>query len=161
MGFFGTYRFHDRQWQEIDPDRGFQLAGPWLVVSIHDSDFTSVVYHPKGSGTGLAYLGFTPRSYFEDEQASDPTEVDSEATGLAQWWADLRGGATSLQMDAKAEELIGFLAEDLASAELEEEWDEDGDEELDDEDVFVEVKTVRFLAALELDPPAALVDLDH
>jgi hypothetical protein len=52
---------------------------PWLVVDIHDSYVATIAYRPAGSGSGVAYLGVTPRTYFEDPDASAPTDVVREA----------------------------------------------------------------------------------
>jgi hypothetical protein len=166
MGFFGTYLYDGdkRTWSPADPaidelgqpvdgDRPPGAAEPWLLVDIHDSDFTIVSYRPAGRGTGTAYLGTTPRTYFEDERASAPTDVPREAAGLADWWGRTRGGAGGAERAAKEDELRGYLAEDL---DPEVDLDEDEAEELDDGEVFVEVKTRRFLAALDLPVPEEL-----
>jgi len=55
---------------------------------------------------------------------------------------------------AKEVELAAYLAEDVDPAEIDLEAEDDGDE--DDADIFVEVKTVRFLATLELPVPDEL-----
>ncbi len=58
---------------------------PWLLVDIHDSDIATIAYRPTGSGSGVAYLGVTPRTYFEDPGASAPSDVAREAGGLVEW----------------------------------------------------------------------------
>jgi hypothetical protein len=45
-----------------------------LLIDIHGSDITTITYQPTGSGSGVAYLGVTPRTYFEDPWASAPTD---------------------------------------------------------------------------------------
>ena len=60
---------------------------PWLSVDIYDSDFATVRYEPPGPGSGTAYLGNTPRTYFGNESASASTDVLREADGLASWLA--------------------------------------------------------------------------
>jgi hypothetical protein len=123
-----------------------------------------VTYRPAGPGSGTAYLGFTPRTYFEQEDASLPTDVGREAAGLAAWWAGAHG-TTADQAALKESELAGFLARDLAPEDLD--GLDDGDEDLDDsdfdettvfieDDIFVEHRTSRFLAALGLPAPAGL-----
>ena len=146
MGFFGTYRFSGTAWSAADPS-GPDDMEPFLLVDIHDSDITSVTYAPAGPGTGTAYLGFTPRIYFESEDASAPTDVDREARGLAAWWASLHPDATVADQHAKQLEIAAFLAAD------EEPPDEDPS---DDADVFVEIKTARFLSAMGLPLPPDL-----
>ncbi|MEV7986869.1 hypothetical protein [Micromonospora sp. NPDC085948] len=68
---------------------GVACAGntPWLLVDIHDSDSATLTYRPAGPGTGVAYLGYTPRTYFENPDASAPTDAVREAAGLSAWWA--------------------------------------------------------------------------
>ena len=88
-GFFGTHLYDDRQWHDVEP--GIQPEGPrpWLLADIHDSDITTLTHHPAGEGTGIAYLGTTPRTYCENPDASAPTDVAREAAGLAGRWAAL------------------------------------------------------------------------
>ena len=89
MGFFGRYVFDGRTWHDIDPgsDQTLDIEAPWLSVDIYDSDFATVCYEPPGPGSGTAYLGNTPRTYFGNESASAPTDVLREADGLASWLA--------------------------------------------------------------------------
>lgn len=169
MGFFGTWLYEAtrRRWspalpavddvrQPVRGDAVPDATEPWLLVDIHDSDVTVVTYRPVGRGTGVAYLGITPRTYFEDEGASAPTDVVREAQGLADWWR-IHHGADDAGHEAKAVELRAFLAEDIDPADIDLDEDEDlDDEDLDDEDIFVEVKTRRFLAALDLPVPVEL-----
>jgi hypothetical protein len=149
VGFFGSYLF-DGQWKPVEGAHG--ATEPWLTVEVHDSDITTVVYRPPGPGSGVAYLGCTPRTYFEDESASAPTDVRREARGLAAWWAGLHGVVGEAEMAAKERELSAFLAEDVDPADVPDDLDEDIDD-LDDGEIFVEVKTVRFLSALGLSAP--------
>lgn len=58
------------------------LPESWLLVDIYDSDMAAVVYRPTGSGSGDRHLGVTLRIYFEDPDASAPTDVAREAGGL-------------------------------------------------------------------------------
>ena len=151
MGFFGTYAYEHGSWKTLSEGELPPLAEPFLWIDIHDSDITSVVYTPAGPGSGVAYLGLTPRTYFENPNASDPTDVLREAAGLAAWWALSNSG----DVPAKQAELLAFLAEDEDPNGFE--WDESEDvDEIDDGEVFVEVKTRRFLAALDLPLPDGL-----
>jgi hypothetical protein len=149
MGFFGTYLFDGKRWTPLEPGGPPEAPDPWLYVDIHDSDIGTIAYSPVGPGTGVAYLGFTPRTYFEDDTASEPTDVAREADGLATWWAALHPDATDVIRTAKAAELRAFLAEDDAIP------DEDA-ENMDDADVFVEFKAALFLRALGLPTPDEL-----
>lgn len=141
MGFFGAYKYEQNQWAEFDPDTESPLGSipPWLTVEIHDSDFAIIRYEPVGTGTGLAYLGYSPRAYFEDPAASPPTDVSAEAEGLVMW-AQSHGQHVTQQLVAS------YLASD----------DTDVDEELADEDVFIEDRTARFLGTLGLPLPPDL-----
>ena len=170
MGFFGTYLFENGGWRSDTPpgynvlwepvrgDEPPSATEPWLLVDIHDSDITIVTYRPVGPGTGTAYLGFTPRSYFERDDASAPTDVDREAAGLAAWWRLVHSAAAD-EASGKESELAAFLAHDLAESELPYPDDDDDDDleqdddNLDDAEVFVEVKTGRFIASLGLPVP--------
>jgi hypothetical protein len=148
VGFFGTYAFENGQWKTLSEGELPPLAEPFLWIDIHDSDITSVVYAPPGPGSGVAYLGLTPRTYFENPNASDPTDVLREAAGLAAWWALHNSG----DVTAKQAELLGYLAEDEDPDDFE--WDEGEDvDAIDGAEVFVEVKTAQFLAALGLPVP--------
>jgi hypothetical protein len=150
MGFFGTYVYDRDGWKPHRPGQVPELPAPWLTVDIYDSDFATVGYSPAGRGSGVAYLGFTPRDYFEDPEAAPPTDVEREAAGLADWWAQCRGGATTdSDRAAKERELAGYLADDDGAVDL---CDETIGQ-FDDEDIFVEIKTARFLGALDLPAP--------
>jgi hypothetical protein len=158
MGFFGTYHFDGHSWMPHYSDKLPDGPEPWLLVDIYDSDIATIAYRPTGSGSGVAYLGVTPRTYFEDEDASTPTDVAREAAGLAEWWAHYRGVADDTERGAKAVELVTYIAADTNPDELDSDKndDEGAGEDLDDADVFVEAKTARFLAVLDLPPVAEL-----
>ncbi|MEU7751210.1 hypothetical protein AB0B57_04070 [Micromonospora sp. NPDC049101] len=72
------------------------------------------------------------------------------AAGLSFWWAQQRGGASATERGAKEDEVAAHLAEDLDPADIDL---DDDDDDLDDADVFVEVRTARFLGALDLPVP--------
>jgi hypothetical protein len=155
VGFFGAYAFDGSTWHEFDPDSDEKPhnAPPWLSVEIHDSDFAVVRYEPAGLGSGTAYIGYTPRTYFEDESASAPTDVRRETEGLANWLAHHQRGRN----EAALGELIApFLADD-SQEQLEDEADlEDDAADPDDADIFVELKVARFLTAVGLSVPDEL-----
>ncbi|MEV1320018.1 hypothetical protein AB0J14_28525 [Micromonospora arborensis] len=153
MGFFGTYLFDGSRWKVHQPAEQAAIAEPWLLVDIHDSDITTLTYRPAGPGSGIAYLGYTPRTYFENPDASAPTDVVREAAGLSVWWAQQRGGASDTERTAKEGELTAYLADDLDPANIE---IDDDDDALDDAEIFVEVKAARFLRALDLPVPGDL-----
>jgi hypothetical protein len=168
MGFFGTYLFadgawrseavapsHDELWQPIRGGEPPVAVEPWLLVDIHDSDITTVTYSPAGPGSGVAYLGITPRSYFERDDASAPTDVRREAAGLTGWWRLVHGAAASEAAD-KESEIAAFLAHDLDPSEVVGDEEDEDDDDLDEAEVFVEIKTGRFLAMLGLPVPPDL-----
>lgn len=134
MGFFGTYLFEGGRWAAADSSR--EAVEPWLFLNIYDSDIATVMYRPTGAGTGIAFLGCTPRTYFDDISASSPTDTGMESLGLATWWATQHGSDDAAR-DAKQQELLTYLADD----------DEAGADS-------VEVTAGRFLAALGLPLPA-------
>lgn len=153
MGFFGSYLYADGHWHEEELSSEPIAAEPWLHASVHDSDFTAVTYRPTGPGSGVAFLGYTPRSYFEMDDASPPTDVARESAGLTHWWALLHGVTSTEEIAAKNAELIGYLAKDLDSTNTESDADDDTD---DDAELFAEIKTSRFLATLGLPLPEDL-----
>ncbi len=117
------------------------------------STFTTVTSRRSATGRpgpAAASLtsGFTPRAYFDNPEASALTDVAREAGGLAEWWARYRAAADDADPGAKAAELVTYLAADIDPTELD--HDDEDDEGLDDADIFVEVKTARFLATLDL-----------
>ncbi|MET9271136.1 hypothetical protein [Kribbella sp. NPDC003557] len=136
VGFFGSYVYADRAWSEIDPDAEVaEPAEPYLLVMIHDSDLAMIRYAPAGAGTGEAFLGHTPRAYFGDPSAPGAGDPGLEAAGLAAW-AELLGASPT------PAEVERFLASDDAP--------DDEQDDVPDEDVFVELKTARFLQTLGL-----------
>ncbi|MDG4750289.1 hypothetical protein O7630_05015 [Micromonospora sp. WMMD718] len=154
MGFFGTYLFNGHRWTAHHPAEQPTIPEPWLLVDIHDSDIATITYRPPGPGSGVAYLGDTPRTYFENPDASAPTDAAREAAGLGAWWAHQHGRAGGTEREAKEADLAVYLAEDLDPADIDLDHDDDEDDEgLDDAEIFVEVKTARFLAALDLPVP--------
>jgi len=115
VGFFGGYVFDGSTWRGFDPDSGQwpDIAALWLSVYVHDSDIATVRYEPGGPGSGIAYLGRTPRVYFGDESASAPAGVLREAEGLAFWLARQQGRSD----EAELRDLIAsFLADDTQSS---------------------------------------------
>ncbi|MCW2786972.1 MAG: hypothetical protein JWP74_3489 [Marmoricola sp.] len=146
MGFFGTYVYDGSDWYEVDPDKvpAGRLSPPSLWVQIHDSDFAVLVYAPYEPGTGIAFLGDTPRTYFEDPIASIPTDVATEATGLAAWVATVLGN-----VGPQPDQIQGWLAQDDMD-------DESADTGIDDDAGYVENKVSKFLMFLGLPVPAGL-----
>jgi hypothetical protein len=157
-GFFGGYVFDGSTWRGFDPDSGQwpDIAAPWLSVYVHDSGIATVRYEPGGPGSGIAYLGRTPRVYFGDESASAPAGVLREAEGLAFWLARQQGRSD----EAELRDLIAsFLAGDIPEQQIHDHASAGTDPgDLDDPGVFVEIKVSRFLAAVGLPVPPELPD---
>ena len=154
MGFFGGYIFNGSSWHEFDPQDGLVPAGTaaWLSVCVYDSDIAEVRYEPAGPGSGTAFLGFTPRAYYEDESASAPADVAREAAGLASWVARHLGRADEAEL---RQVITPFIADDAPES-LDDLDAGDDDVDLDEADVFVEAKVSRFLKAVGLPVPPGL-----
>jgi hypothetical protein len=149
---YDSFLFDGRRWTRYESDRLPTMADPWLMLDFHNSDMAAVSYRPVGPGVGTAYLGYTPRTYFNDPLLSPPTDVAREAAGLAAWWASRQGLTNHVDRDAKRAVLAGMLAEDLDGADLD---PHPGDADDVDNAVFTDI-AVRFLAALDLPPLAEL-----
>jgi len=168
MGFFGGYIFDGHDWLEFEPSSGTvpKVDSPWLKVVIFDSDIADISYHPAGPGTGVAYLGFTPRVYFEDENASAPTDVERESAGLAAWVATHQGGGDEAALQ---DLIVPFLASDDDGDEEDDEdrdpdrggsaWDDEDepedepDDDFDEDEALVEVKVARLFTAIGIPLP--------
>lgn len=116
---------------------GDPASTPSLTVEIHDSDIAVVEYLPAPPGAGRFYLGFQPRDYFEDPEASAPVDLDAEAAGFAEW-----------------AELLG--ADDVRPGEVRKLLAEEGVEE--PADTFVEETVERLLRLVGLPVPPELTD---
>jgi hypothetical protein len=161
--FFGTYLFEGRRRSASDDPR--VASEPWLFLNIYDGDIATVMYRPSSSATGLAFLGITPRSYFDDDSASPPCNVALEARGLASWWAVMNPNSRESERTAKEDELRGLLAPDTTPYDLDigaqplpNDFHHATDGVFDTASIGVEVKAARFLATLGLPLPD---DLRH
>lgn len=153
MGFFGSYVHDGTSRSDFDGEAGLsdaQSVEPRLSISVHDSDIATVGYAPRGIGSGTAYLGITPRTYFDNPHASRPTDVSLEARGLASWFVGIVGGPSEGEV---ADLIAPFLASDTDP-------DADADDKFDDDGVFVEDKVVRLLRALGMSVPEGLLDTE-
>lgn len=125
MGFFGRFVYSDGAWRD-DP-----VADAFLVVDIHDSDIATVEFR-SATTAGRFYLGFQPRDYWEDPDASDPVDADSEASSFSTWAGEVLG------VSVTAEQIRPFLA---------------GEGVEEPEDAFVEETAVRLIELLRLPVP--------
>ena len=135
MGLFGTFTYSAGSWTSTDSP-----AEPHLAVDVHDSDIATVDYRPAGDAAGRFYLGFQPRVYFEDPDASAPVDAAAETAGFARW-AQL---ATGRVVDPQ--DVLPLLAPD--------------DEDADPEDLFVEDTVTRLLELAGLPVPEELTAPD-
>jgi hypothetical protein len=92
----------------------------------------------------------TPRIYFDDPAASAPTDVALEAAALASWAGHLADVAPNPSLEL---ELLGLLAPDQEAGEDE--------ADVDDAELFVELKTVKFLRSLGVGLPDALAEIER
>ena len=83
---FATVAWSDGRWQ-----RGRPTAVPFLLVDVHDSDIATVDYRAADATGGRFFLGWEPRLYFDEPDASAPVDTDSEADGFARWVRDAVG----------------------------------------------------------------------
>jgi hypothetical protein len=132
MGYFGTFIYRDGEWR----DHG--SGERELVVDIHDSDIATVDYRPAPPGLGRFYLGYQPRAYFEDPEASRPVDVPAEVEGFRGWARQVLGTAPAHDdlRELVAEEVTGAPADD-----------------------FVEDSAARLIQLLGLPLPPALLEV--
>lgn len=140
MGFFGSWVHDGVGWREYESTSQLGPGRPWLWIDIHDSDVTTVTFHPAPPpARGVAYVGYTPHRYFGDDRIITPGDAAAEAHALADWWAARHGGADAGRR-AKAAEILPLLAHDAQP----------------EQTGLVEGRTVRLLAALGLPAPDEL-----
>ena len=132
MGRFEKYVFSNGAWSELAE------GSPWLGISIHDSDFATVGFQLSPDRTGLFYLGYQPRDYFDNADESADVDPIAEATTLAQWANEV------LSVTVDPAQIVPLMAEDQV------------EEPIDD---FVEETVIRLLRLLQLPLPEDLVGL--
>lgn len=86
MGLFGKFAYSDGRWS-----RGGPTAVPFLLLDVHDSRIATVDHRRADAGGGRFFLGYEPRMYFEEPDASPPVDVDAEAEGFAAWAKEATG----------------------------------------------------------------------
>lgn len=85
MGRFFDALFVRGGWVESEDVAVGPEGEPWLAVHVHDSDLAILTFSPTPADTSsTAYLGYTVRTYFEDDVAP-PTDPDADAAGLTMW----------------------------------------------------------------------------
>jgi hypothetical protein len=78
--------YSDGEWRAGDED----ATGEFLVIDIHDSDIATVDHAPA-TAAGRFYLGYQPRTYFENPDASEPVDNEAEAASFAAWAREVLG----------------------------------------------------------------------
>jgi hypothetical protein len=86
VGRFTTLAYSDGRWR-----RGRPTAVPFLLVDVHDSRIATVDHRRADASGGRFFLGYEPRIYFEEPDASPPVDVDAEAEGFAAWAREATG----------------------------------------------------------------------
>jgi hypothetical protein len=61
------------------------------MVDVHDSDIATVDYRAADASGGRFFLGWEPRVYFDEPDASAPVDTDVEAEGFTRWVRDAVG----------------------------------------------------------------------
>lgn len=131
MGNWGCYLYSDGTWTERPgPSTTPEAEGiRTLQVLVAASDFAEVRYWPvTAPANGSAFVGFSPRSYFDDPSALGCRDARPEAVGLAAWAGN----------GVQADQLAQLLATD------------DGESQ----DTFVEETVDRLVVLLGLPPVA-------
>ena len=86
MGLFGKFAYSDGRWS-----RGGPTAVPFLLVDVHDSRLATVDHRRADASGGRFFLGYEPRFYFAEPDASPPVDVDAEAAGFVAWAREATG----------------------------------------------------------------------
>lgn len=60
--------FRNSGWEEGEEAPDILQEGE-LCIDFIDRDIGIITYRPTFTGSGIAYLGFTPRSYYDEESA--------------------------------------------------------------------------------------------
>lgn len=131
MGFSGKFFFDGSVWVAEAP-----RAHPFLIVEVHDSDIAAVDYQPAEGAAGRFYLGYQPRTFFEDPSASELVDNAAESTGFVIWLREVRDVVVE---PSAVEELLAV-----------------DDDEYEPDNDFAEDTVWRLLALAQLPAPEAL-----
>jgi hypothetical protein len=99
VGLFGTFAYSAGRWSTGRP-----TAVPFLLIDVHDSRIATVDYRAADATGGRFFLGYEPRIYFEEPDASAPVDTSVEAAGFARWVLDAEG------RDVDTDEVQGLMA---------------------------------------------------
>jgi hypothetical protein len=86
MGRFGMFAYSAGRWS-----RGRPTAVPFLLVDVHDSGMATVDYRAADASGGRFFLGYEPRFYFDERDATPPVDTQAEAEGFARWLRNAEG----------------------------------------------------------------------
>jgi hypothetical protein len=87
VGLFGQFAYSAGRWSAGRP-----TAVPFLLIDVHDSRIATVDYRSADATGGRFHLGYEPRTYFEEPDASDPVDTAREAQGFVRWVREAEGG---------------------------------------------------------------------
>lgn len=128
MGFTGEVVTDGRAWLP----EGAPSGAPWLKVDVFDSDIGALEYWPHLGGSGVAFAGVSPATYYEDDSIP-PTDKAREIAALSAWF-NLVG--IPISIDTLNDVIV-----------------DDGEMS---EEPFVEVTLRNFFAATKLGAPPSL-----
>jgi hypothetical protein len=83
VGLLGEFAYSAGVWSAGGP-----TAVPFLLIDVHDSRVATVDYRAADATGGRFFLGYEPRIYFEEPDASAPVDTGAEAEGFARWVRD-------------------------------------------------------------------------
>jgi hypothetical protein len=87
VGYFGRLAYSAGRWSTGRP-----TTVPFLLIDVHDSRIATVDYRSADATGGRFYLGYEPRTYFEEPDASDRVDTGQEAEGFTRWVREAEGG---------------------------------------------------------------------
>lgn len=132
MGIFETSVYKAGSWS------GNEESNEWLLrISVHDSDIATIDYRSDDGPSGRFYLGFQPRDYFDNPEASEPVDLVAVSNSFSSW------ASSEVSTAVSPEELRTFMASEAV--------EEPGD-------IFVEDTLVRLLERLGIPLPKWLQD---
>jgi hypothetical protein len=88
VGLFGQFAYSEGRWRVGRP-----TAVPFLLVDVHDSRIATVDYRFADASGGRFYLGYEPRTYFEEPEAAGAVDTAQEAEGFVRWVREAEDGA--------------------------------------------------------------------
>src|SRR3978361_813238 len=87
VGLFGKFAYSAGRWSAGRP-----TAVPFLLIDVHDSRIATVDYRFADASGGRFYLGYEPRTYFDEPDAVHTGDPGQEAEGLSRWVREAEGG---------------------------------------------------------------------